>query len=375
MRKIVVSIENNEYKIQYDEEKDNELTTEVLKRATKDYSRDRLEFKEDEDYKIFTIKHGDKKNKIIVAKNEEILKNNIEKIISEIHVNTALFVDLSKTYEAQDGAIYNCEINSRTTFCNENRIIGLCITNAIFRLLVILSFAFSPFPMIALVLIVKLFVDYTVLGVSCAADAKFVYSFKTWLFASGIIGLVDGMAYSLIKKVKNIIADIKNDNFIRRIKSHFKKKKKVKEEKQEKNQKTNQTKNDIDEVITNLFDELEKDKIHVEPIMFTPQPVSKLDNPNSTEEVDIALSNLYLIRTIEGFISNLSMDDKSKYQIELNKILINPMNDVMNNEIKSRNVYSELLVLYERILQNVQYGNIDNSSGILEGNELIKARR
>ena len=371
MRKIVVSIENNEYKIQYDKEKDSGLTTEVLKRATKDYSRDRLEFKEDEDYKIFTIKHGDKKNKIIVAKNEEILKNNIEKIISEIHVNTALFVDLSKTQEAQDGAIYNSEINSRTTFFNENRIIGLCITNSVFHVLLTLLFGFSSLPMISILLIMKILIDYIVLGVCCGADAKFMYSKKTWLFVSGIIGLVDGMAYSLIKKAKNIIADIKNDNFIRRIKSHFKKKKKVKDKKQEKNQ----TKIDIDNVITNLFEELEKDKIHVEPIMFTPQPVSKLDNPNTTEEVDIALSNLYLIRTIEGLISKLSMDDRNKYQIELNKILKNPMNDVMNNEIKSRNVYSELLVLYEKVLQNVQYGNIDNSSDILESNKLIKARR
>ena len=125
--------ENIEYKVKYKELIKPSVATKILNETFKYYSRFRLEFKEDEKYKVFDTIFNGEIYKIVVAKSKKDLKENIEKIVSDIGTNTALFVNLyniniynmdkeaEKTRDKRsDGERYSKIVKSKEYFTDVN---------------------------------------------------------------------------------------------------------------------------------------------------------------------------------------------------------------------------------------------------------------
>ena len=334
MRKIVVSIENNEYKINYKEDIDKELAKKILKAITKYYSKERLDLS-NEEYLTFSTKVKRKRWKIVVGTKEDI-ENNVYNIAKEIKSNTALFVDI-------DDEMYKSILENKTTFFTDKRMTILQILNMILHVAaMILGFCFLR-PL-GWTLLGQLLIDLIAYGYVSEDEIP-----DTWnedlvnFFMSGIVGVIDGIGYNIVKKVKNIIGDIKNRNILKSIKTFFKNISIPKEFR------------GMDKKLKSLENMLEEDEINIEPYSYNPETdMNPINDVNS-----ITVEQVY--DDVFNRICELPIEKQHACFEELKKIIDEyKLSDIKSSDVVKNTVISNLDVLKNNITNELLYCNSTN---------------
>ena len=337
MRKIVVSIENNEYKINYKEDIDKELAKKILKAITKYYSKERLDLS-NEEYLTFSTKVKRKRWKIVVGTKED-LENNVHNIAKEIKSNTALFVD-------RDDEMYESILENKTTFFTKNRTLVLHVLNEFLHIAaIILGFCFlKPLGWTLLVQLVFNIFGTGFVFASYDDAKKDPYDSKLiCFFITGITGVIDAIGYNIVKKVKNIIGDIKNRNVIKSIKTFLK------------NIRVPKELRGMDKKLESLENMLEEDEINIEPYSYNPETdMNPINDVNS-----ITVEQVY--DDVFNRICELPIEKQYACFEELKKIIDEyKLSDIKSSNVVKNTVISNLDVLKNNITNELLYCNSTN---------------
>ena len=199
----------------------------ILKKATKYYSYNRLEFNSEDDYKILTFKQDGKKHKLVVSQKEssELTKEDWKKISQKTHKNVILFhtVEHKKEYYSDpysdtweyykkyygpymdilDSKNYKNRKRLKITYWL-NKLLWLIIGLMIAPLINTSGILWIPFMIAEIKVLVGTFISFLDGG----------YSDETLFNFSLLIRVVEYPAYLISNAIGNVIGDIKNDRFI-----------------------------------------------------------------------------------------------------------------------------------------------------------------
>ena len=345
MEKIVI---DDNYKIESSEELSEKLTYKLLKEALKHYSTDRLEFKDKEAYKIFTVKipgrKVNKKSKIIVSRfNDFSLEKYTEEISNKINTNTFLFADLSthidynNLYEEASKPVragYNCINDNTSAYLKiyKEKKINYTSRFIAFSILNILLKIFSC--SIGYISLPTYLIEYLI---ACAIWAKYdvekkemptILAFIVLAIFGGFPLCADLLGVGISQSIGNLIGDIKNDSFSFSgfIDKHFKEpiRKLIRKIKTPKNF------HGVEDELEQISESLDNDDIGHAPI-------------KENEDAIIKINTSSLIKKIRKYIDYLPHKDRKKYLDKLNTLLenrremsIDDFNDnvfYLNNEV------------------------------------------
>ncbi len=323
MRKIVI---DEDYKIESSEELSKKVTYKILKESLKHYSQDRLEFKDDEKYKIFTVKMPDrkvnKKSKIILARFCEYeLKNYTKEIVNKINTNTFLFADLSyridynNLYEEackevrfgldclNDNSLAYLEIYKEKEINMLARIIVFSILTTLLRIMICtITPAVMPIYAIGYLAICCIWAKHDVEKKKMSKTTRTIVA----VILAGIPFIADIYGIKLSQTLKNLIGDIKNDSFkfSSFIEKHIKEpiRKFIKKIKTPKNFKG------IENELEQISKSLDNDDIGHVPI--------KID-----EDAIIKLNTSSVIKETRKYIDQLPQKDRKMYLNKLDTLL------------------------------------------------------
>ena len=235
MKKIVFGEELNIRKIEnLDYEPEVEKT--ILERATKYYSYNRLNFNDEDEYKIFTVKIDGKKYRLVVSvkKPSELSKETWKEIFQKTHKNVILFHTVEYELKFEDEfdteptkryfgpyidilkskAFYTPRRNTITYWLNKLLWIFACISAFVLLPSAVLGYAMIKAFTFIIVLIKAI---GSIIAIDhpdfAAQDGPMV----TWL-----IRLIDYPAYLIANIINNAIGDIKNNTFVEGAKNALK---------------------------------------------------------------------------------------------------------------------------------------------------------
>ena len=351
MKQIVISIEDEEYKIDYKDEINDELSKKILADATKYYSTYRLEFDVDDKFKTFTYEKKGKKYRIVVAKSKEVLEKNIKEIVETIHDNTAFYVTCDSSEYSE---LVQKRNNSSDKIATAKLAISCGLTLLINILLAIVGIYSVPF------VVIRYIIGIVFMEVCCETkdETAECVSCLLCLIAIGGGAMVAMLAeMGITALIENIIADIKNNTFSlkRSIKKIAGKVKKLFTHK----------KNKIEEELDKVLKEM--DDARIAPVPYRKE-INK-ERVNEPKYIDPIVFSKYL----KEKIGKLPFEIRGKYYKELEGI-ISPVKfeNLVNSDQTYNIVKSKLMTLYDEI---ESYGYLIGNEEILEPDKELEMFR